>query len=86
MRRSLDVAEVRLTLSRERSRQRYQDRLGLLQLLVVGRRGDAPRLDVRREILRRDVADVAVPVVQRLDELGNDVEHEHPAAYIRKRL
>ena len=46
-RRRLDDREVRLALAGERRRQRDQDRLGVLQLGVVGRGADQAVLDER---------------------------------------
>ena len=45
---------------RERRRQRDQDRVGVAQLVVVGRRAQAALVDERRELSRRDVLDVAL--------------------------
>ncbi len=54
--------QVGLALSRERGRQGDENRVGLAQLVVVGRRGDEPALDERLQDLGRDVLDVALAV------------------------
>ena len=86
VRGALDVAQVGLTLRRQRRRQGDQDRLRLPQLLVVGRRRDPARLDVGREPFRGHVLDVAVAVVEGFHQLGDDVDDEHAPARIGKCL
>ena len=77
---ALDVGEVGLALARERRRQRDQDRVRVLDLLVVGRRDDQARLGQRREALGRDVLDVALAAVERVDDVRLDVDEQHAAA------
>ena len=72
--------QVRLALPRERRRERDEDRVGLAQLVVVGRRGDEPGLDERLQHLGRDVLDVALAGVQLRDALGVDVDEQHALA------
>ena len=71
--------EVGLALLRERRRQRDQDRVGLAQLVVVGRRAQAALLDELLQLLARDVLDVALAAVQLRDALGADVDEQHRA-------
>jgi hypothetical protein len=54
--------------------------VGLLHLLVVGGRRDASGLDVRLQLLRRHVLDVALAVVERLDDARLDVHEEDALA------
>ena len=53
-------AQVRLALPRERCRERDEDRVGLAQLVVVGRRRDESGVDERLQDVGRDVLDVAL--------------------------
>ena len=71
--------EVGLALLRERRRQRDQDRVGLAQLVVVGRRAQAALVDELLQLLARDVLDVALAAVQLRDALGADVDEQHRA-------
>ena len=50
--------------SRERRRQRDEDRVGALQLVVVGGRAQQAGVDVLLQLLGRDVLDVALAAVQ----------------------
>ena len=78
-RRRLDDGEVRLALAGERGRERDEDRLGVLQLLVVGRRPYEVPVDERLEALALDVLDVALASIQRVDDRLDDVDEEHAA-------
>ncbi len=84
-RRRLDDREVRLALARERRRERNENRLGLLQLLVLHGRPDEALVDERPEALALDVRDVALATVQRVDDRLHDVDEEHAAPRFGKR-
>ena len=70
--------QVGLALRRERRRQRDEDRLGLLQRVVVGGDLDRPRLDVTPQVVRVDVPDVALASPDGVDLLGIRLD-EHDA-------
>src|SRR5262249_58708235 len=59
---------------------------GWARVLVVGGGGDRAGLKVGREPLGRDVVDVAAPVVQRFDDVPDDVQHENAPSRVGKRL
>ena len=82
LRRRDEDPQIGLALARERRRERDEDRVGVAQLVVVGRRGDEPGLDERLEHLRRDVLDVALAGVQLRDAVGVDVDEQHALAGI----
>jgi hypothetical protein len=85
-RRREDDREVRLALARERRRQRDQDRRGVSQLVVVRRRREAAVADEPLELRVRNVLDVAVASVERVDDALHDVDEEHLAPGFRERV
>ena len=82
--RTLDDGEVRLALARERRRQCDQDRVDLLQRVVVRRRRHAPRIDERLERVRRDVRNVAGSPIDAVDDLRIHVDQKDDLAGVRK--
>ena len=77
--RRTDDREVGLALLRERRRQRDQDRVGLAQLVVVGRGAQAALVDELLQLRAGDVLDVALAAVQLRDALGADVDEQDGA-------
>ena len=82
LRRRHEDAQIGLALAGQRRRERDEDRVGVAQLVVVGRRGDEAGLDERPQNLRRDVLDVALPGVELRDAIGVDVDEQHGGAGI----
>ena len=70
------ISEVGLSLRGERCGKGDQDGVGTAQLVVVGRRREAPVGDVSFERLRGHVFDVALAAVELGHPLGLDVD-EH---------
>ena len=62
--------------ARERRRDGDEDRVRVADDRGIERRGDRLRLDERPEPLRRDVADVALAAVDRVDDRLDDVDED----------
>jgi hypothetical protein len=73
-------AEVGLALPREGGRERDENRVGLAELVVIGRRRDEAVVDERLQHIGRHVLDVALAGVQLGDALRVDVHEEHALA------
>jgi hypothetical protein len=71
-----DDREVRLALTREGGGEGDENRVGFGDGLHVERRLQAAGVDEFLERNRRDVADVALPTVDAVDDLGFDVAHK----------
>jgi hypothetical protein len=69
-------AASRIVRSGSRCAESDQDRVGLVQRVVVRGRAEAARIDVRLQNLGGDVLDVALAPVELLDAVRLDV-HEH---------
>jgi hypothetical protein len=69
--------EIGLPLLRERRRQRDQDRVGVSELVVIGRGPDAALAHEWRELGRGNIGDVALAAVEGGDQVGGDVDQEH---------
>ena len=78
--------EVRLALLRERCRQRDQDRVGVAQLVVVGRRAQPVVVHEPLQRLGGDVLDVALATVEHRHPLGVAVDEKHAAARLGEHL
>ena len=81
-----DDREIRLALLRQRRRECDEDRLRIANHLIVERGADATGVHVRLQLLRRDVLDVALAAVERLDDAGLDVDEDDGATGVRKDL
>src|SRR6266480_2372254 len=79
-----DDREVRLTLARERSRQGDQDRVRILQRVVVVRGTNASVVYELLEDPGRNVPDVTLTPVDRLDDVLADVDEHDVLAGVRE--
>ena len=84
--RGVDDREVGLSLLRERRRERNQNRVGVAQLVVVGRGVQSTLVHEALEGLGRHVLDIALAAVQFLHTLGVPVDEQHRAARLREHL
>src|SRR6202035_5289440 len=71
---ALDNGEVRLAVAGQRGRQRDQDRVDVLQGVVVGRRRYLTSVDEGLQGVGRDVADVAFAPVDAVHDLPVHVD------------
>ena len=80
----LDDGEVRLAVRRERGRECDQDRVDILQDVVVTRRRDEAGVDEGLEGLGGHVTDVTLAPVDAVDHLLVHVDEHHALAGIGK--
>src|SRR6266542_2615582 len=83
---ALHVAEVRLTLRRERRRDGDHDRVRLRDDGVVGRRRHRAGVDEPLQRLGRDVVDVTLAAIDGVHERRDEVDDDDPLPGLRERL